>query len=154
MKEIILAGGYYAKVSEEDFDSLKVYLWRPFKQGNKVYAITGKSPQVFMHRFILNVTDPKIVVDHKDHDGLNNQRDNIRTCTQHQNGMNCRSTIGSKSKYLGVSWYKAYGKWSAQIHFMYKKKFLGYYEIEEDAARAYDAAAKELFGEFANPNFK
>lgn len=119
-----------------------------------------------MHRLILELTDRKIHADHKDHNGLNNQRNNIRPCTPTQNQNNSRAS--GKSKYLGVSRYtpqkinknkrfksgKPYknNRWKASFHIGKKLKFLGYFKTELEAAIIYNIASRKYFGKFANPN--
>lgn len=98
-----------------------------------------------MHRLILN-NPPR--VDHFNSDGLDNRRENIRACTASQNMFNRRKQAGS-SQFKGVSWYKRHGKWVAKLRCHGKDYFLGYFTDEKEAALAYQAAAKELFGEFA-----
>lgn len=95
---------------------------------------------------------PGFIVDHRDHEGLNNTRTNLRLATRSQNSCNNKKTRGRSSKYKGVSRDKR-GYWRAKIHFKGKHIFLGYFDNEIDAARAYDKAAKELHGEFAVLNF-
>jgi hypothetical protein len=96
-------------------------------------------------------------VDHQDRDGLNNQRYNLRASTHAQNMQNRRYTHGS-SQFNGVAWHKRVGKWGATIRVSRpggggRKRHLGYFIDEEEAARAYDAAARALFGGFALLNF-
>ena len=104
-----------------------------------------------MHRFILNAPKGQYV-DHRDRNGLNNQKRNLRFCTQSQNMMNLKSSTGT-SKYKGVSWNIKYKRWQSHIRLNYKLKNLGSYNSEIEAALAYDHAARELFGEFARLNF-
>lgn len=113
-----------------------------------------------MHRLILGLTDPKIEADHIDHDGLNNQRSNLRATTKRQNRYNSRKDSNSLSKYRGLrltsrKWRgKNYRYWQARIMKDGISYHLGLFKNEEEAARAYDVKAKELFGEYANLNFK
>jgi hypothetical protein len=95
---------------------------------------------------------PGEYIDHKDHDGLNNQRSNLRRCTNAQNCANQRSRGGS-SRFKGVSWSKKFKVWVAMTHFDYGGQFQGHFHDEEAAARAYDAAARVRYGEFAMTNF-
>jgi hypothetical protein len=94
------------------------------------------------------------LVDHIDRNPLNNTRANLRFCTHSENQRNKASKPLSTSKYLGVHWHKKDCKWQATIRVEGKKVYLGSFKSEEDAARAYDAAAREHHGQFANPNFK
>lgn len=161
MKEITLTNGYIVAIDDNDFDWLNQWSWRGNKQTNgDVYAETdnyvgGKRIIVKMHRLIIGVTDSKVLVDHVDGNGLNNQRNNLRPCTKSQNGMN-RGTIRKNrlSKFKGVQWHKKGKKWVSEIVANKKKTYLGLFINEEDAAKAYDVKAKELHGEFANLNFR
>ncbi|MBN1124206.1 MAG: HNH endonuclease [Sedimentisphaerales bacterium] len=104
-----------------------------------------------MHRLIARPPDG-MVVDHIDHNGLNNTRANLRVCTPQQNSRNRRSQSG-RSKYKGISYDKRYKRWKARIRFQNKYIHIGTFRDEARAARAYDAKAAELFGEFACLNF-
>ena len=91
-------------------------------------------------------------VDHKNGDGLNNTRENLRICTREQNARNRRSVSGSTSKYLGVSWCKDKKRWRAQISAYGKCKKLGRFKTELEAAIIYNIAARKYYGRFAKPN--
>jgi hypothetical protein len=91
-------------------------------------------------------------IDHVDGDGLNNQKRNLRKATPTQNGGN-RVIQKHSSKFKGVTWWKKPKKWVACIRFN-TRIHLGYFESETDAAKAYDAAALKLFGDFALTNEK
>jgi len=145
-----------AIVDDEDFDVLSQYKWHVKKTGNHFSArrwITqGKS--ISMHRQILGLAnDDKRVVDHKDHNPLNNQKENLRICTAWQNNV-YRTKFKGNSKFLGVNWYAATSKWVARIKIDGKQRQLGSFTDEESAAKCYDNMARKLYGEFANPNFK
>jgi hypothetical protein len=102
-----------------------------------------------MHRQILGCDKD---VDHINHQTLDNRRLNLRPATKSQNAANQAKRKGS-SKYKGVSWYKNYRKWVAQIGAQNQRIRLGYFVSEEDAGRAYDSAAIALHGKFAHLNF-
>lgn len=104
-----------------------------------------------MHRLIMGVEDPKLQVDHKNHNGLDNRRDNLRLCTDKQNKANLRkSSIPSASIYKGVRFFKNRRKcWNAYIN---DYGSIGYYCTEQAAAIAYNLKALELHGEFAYLN--
>lgn len=126
---------------------------------SNIYAVRntrdgfGTVKTVSMHRLILGLSDPKILGDHADGNGLNNTRGNLRVCTSSQNQMNSRGKRGSSSRFKGVCWNKEMGKWQANIAISKKQKYLGLFENEIDAASEYDKMAIILFGEFAKPNF-
>ena len=150
MKEIILKHGSIALVDDADFASVAAHSWceRKDKCGI-VYAATGHET-TRMHRFILGIDDPKIEIDHLNHNGLDNQRHNLRTCNRQQNQRNQRVRKGS-SQYKGV--HRQGKLWIARIGVNYTRRYLGCFSEEETAARAYDAAARELFGDFVQCNF-
>jgi len=156
MKEIQLTQGKVTLVSDEDYEYLNQFKWSAVKgRRDTWYAkrnCNGKT--LMMHREILGLTDKKTQGDHRDHDGLNNQRSNLRVTTDSQNKMNRRSATNSSSQYLGVCFHKYHKKYISSIRLNKKNYFLGYFEKPEDAAIAYDVAARKYFGEFANPNFK
>jgi hypothetical protein len=164
MKEIILTKGFVTLVDDTDYDWLNQWKWCVTKCNDYFYAMrndhySGKNHYVLMHRLIMNTPKDK-ECDHVFHNTLDNRRfievggelkPNLRNCTHAQNSMN--KLPKGKSKYLGVS-YDAQGNVRAFIKKKEYHKNLGIFKTEEDAARAYDNKAKQLFGEFANLNFK
>jgi hypothetical protein len=165
MKEIKLShqgknkNKYVTLVDDEDFDFLNQWKWFSFKGGKTRYVIrdvllNGERVKINMHRLIMNTPDT-LEVDHIDHNGLNNQKHNLRNCIHRENCSN-RSPWG-RSPYLGVA-YQQRGRGTERIFAKLKSNgiryHLGYFETEQDAAIAYDKKAKELLGEFANLNFK
>jgi hypothetical protein len=158
MKTIPLTQGKFALVDDEDYDYLMQWKWcahkNPSKYHDRFYAVRStwgkKRKFIQMHSFIMK-PPLGMVIDHIDHDGLNNQKSNMRICTAAQNNMNLIPR--GRSKYLGVC-YNIQNKPKASIWKNNKTIYLGMFETEEDAARAYDIKAKELHGEFANLNFK
>lgn len=168
MKEIKLSqkGKYkdlnlVALVDDIDYEYLNQWKWCVINNENskcfyaaRTVSRNGKRNLVKMQHFVLGTTNAKIIIDHKDLNGLNNTRANLRIANNSENGANRKSFIGSTSKYLGVSWSKQKNKWVAYITKHGRTKNLGCSESEEDVARLYDNAALRLHGQFANTNFK
>lgn len=160
MKEIVLTQGKVAKVDDCDFEWLSQWEWHANKKTTKstYYAMRNvrtedkKQRTVLMHRLIMDAP-PESQVDHRDGDGLNNQRDNLRLATGNQNNCNAGIRRDNSSGYKGVGWLKGNGKWRARIRVNGRSVFLGYFDDKEEAARAHDRAARELHGEFAWLNF-
>jgi hypothetical protein len=165
VKEIPLTKGYVALVDDEDFERVSAFKWQALElsrtDGSKrVYGYRcpptpdrKSSVAVFLHRFILNA--PKgVYVDHRDHDGLNCTRSNIRLCTQSQNMGNLRRSNTNTSGYKGVSFDKRAGRYRAQISRKNRTVFIGYSDDPIFAAHMYDAAARHLHGSFALTNFQ
>lgn len=158
VREVPLSNGGFALVDAADYLLVSQYNWnrsgKRRKDGTFLwYARTTFQQQRFsMHRFIAGAQVGQLV-DHRDGDGLNNRRDNLRLCTTQQNMMNQGKTHGS-SRFKGVAWHRASGKWMGVIRHNRKNIYLGLHLTEESAARAYDAKAAELFGEFARLNFQ
>jgi len=97
---------------------------------------------------------PKFNIDHKNLDRSDNRLLNLREATHQENAANCSASIRGVSKYLGVMPSKTKGKWVAQIKKNYKSGYIGTFRTEIEAAKAYDAEAIVVHGEFANLNFK
>lgn len=158
MKEIRLTKGQIALVDDADYDFLNQWKWCALKLKKVYYATRAEGPKrkrifILMHRQIMN-TPSGLQVDHIDHNGVNNQRSNLRNCTIQQNRAN-RTSFGS-SQYLGVSVYKEHGvkRIKAGIQKDGRSVHIGLFKTEEDAAKAYDEKAREMHGEYANLNFK
>ncbi len=155
MKKIPLTQGEFALVDDEDFDWLNQWKWLLLTNGkNNLYAATwigGKC--VLMHRLILGLKkENKLQVDHINNNGLDNQKRNLRICTNQQNSWNQKKRKNKTSKYKGVSWSKLHKKWKVEIMINSKEKFLGLFSDPCKAAKAYNEAAKNLFGKFARLN--
>lgn len=141
--EIPLSRGLFARVSPED-SSLAQFRWHAVKAGHTYYA-ARRTPDktVYMHRAILGLVGEgrDVVVDHINHDGLDNTRQNIRRCTQAQNTRNLRSRKPRLAR-VGVSFNGS--AWLARIRHMGRSIHLGSYATEHEAGIAYDAALKVL----------
>jgi hypothetical protein len=142
----------FACVDPEDYAELARHKWCAAKQGNSFYAVRSEGGrQLRMHRVILNAP-AGMVVDHIDHDGLNDVKRNLRPCTPAQNAHNQRPQKGRSSQYRGVCWCKRERKWYSRIQDHGRPRSIGLYADERDAARARDAAALALHGEYAYLN--
>lgn len=155
MKEIPLTQDKVALIDDEDFERVNQYKWYAVK------AVTGawyartiiNGDLVYMHQLIMNTTG-QLEIDHKDCNGLNNQKFNLRYCTRSQNQMNKnKRKNATSSKFKGVSWDYQHQKWRAEICKDYETYHLGRFVDEIEAAKTYDKAALKLFGEYARPNF-
>lgn len=154
-------GKYVALVDDEDFDYLNQFNWSAAKNKKTYYAVRnssrkdGKQGKILMHREIMNTPD-NLDVDHRNNQGFDNQKNNMRNCTRSQNLYN--KTSAGKSKYLGVNFvilkYKntSYKYIASEIRINKKRIHLGYFKTEELAAIAYNEAAIKHHGEFANLN--
>lgn len=155
-KGIELSRGGVAIVDDEDFADLNKYSWTfDGRYAVRFKGTRSEQKKIYMHREIVVVPNGKMV-DHKDGNKLNNRKANLRICTATDNLRNKGRVVyrnRGSSKYKGVSWYKRDHKWMAQLRVKGKHIHLGYFDNEEQAAIAYDSAAKKHFGEFANINF-
>lgn len=156
MKEIPLTQGKVALVDDEDYEWLNQWKWFYAKDGATGYArrMEGKKPrrtQVHMHQVIMR-TPSGMEVDHKDNNGCNNQKQNLRNCTHSQNMKNEKLRKDNSSGFKGVIWHSIMNKWQAKIQCNGKRILLGYFDNSLDAARAYNLAAIKYYGEFANLN--
>lgn len=158
-KLIPLTKGYFAIVDDADYDWLMQWSWHVLEKNNgKHYAVrswydpsTKKTKNQFMHRLINN-TPEGLYADHKNNNGLDNQRLNLRDATCNQNNHNGSAHKNTSSKFKGVAYTKRDERWEAYIHLDSKKIRLGLYKKECDAAQAYNFAALDLFKDFAKFN--
>lgn len=148
-----LSRGLFALIDPCDEATCAPYKWSatPERRGT-CYAFTHIDGRyVRLHQFIME-PPPGMFVDHRDGNGLRNTRDNLRLASRSQNNFNTYKPRGS-SRFKGVSFCKLTGRWKADISAFGKAFHLGRFDDETEAARAYDAKAIELHGEFARLNF-
>ena len=159
-KVIILSSKKYPNlkciVDNEDYEILIQYTWNPIvsKYNDVIYTIAWiNHKHVYMHRFIMQLHGNDIknkMIDHEDHNGLNNQKENLRVCSNTDNQHNSNKKKNAKtSKYKGVSYHIKDKKYRARIMLNTKGIFIGNYDTEKEAALAYNEKAIELFREFA-----
>lgn len=140
---------FVVTIDKEDYEKVKDYKWGI--QDHNTMTIKNKK-MGYLSRFIANITDPKMKVDHKNHDRLDNRKENLRPCTNSQNLANQSIRSDNTSGYKGVYLDSTNKKWTAKITINGKRIFLGSYYDKHHAAARYNREAKRLFGEFALPN--
>lgn len=154
-----LTHGQVAIIDAHLADWLLTHRWRALRNCRTWYALrTANRHQVlYMHRMIWEQEHGPIPeglrVDHVNRDGLDNRLINLRLATPAQNCANARTRQGCSSRYKGVGWNKSAGAWRARIYYRRREYVLGRFEREEEAARAYDAAAVAVYGPYARLNF-
>jgi len=155
MREIALTQGKIALVDDEDYERVSARNWCVTYIGRRIWyasASLTRNTHIMMHRVILNC-QPGQHIDHINHDGLDNRRCNLRLCTHSQNQANNRKQLRpTSSRFKGVGWRTREKCWGAKIKYQGRRLWLGLFSSEEEAARAYNAKAQELFGEFAYLN--
>jgi len=148
-RQIPLGNGLFALVDAEDYERISAFNWFANSGGSAtLYAVrmsqtAGERIHISMHREVMSA-QPGTLVDHKNHNGLDNRKINLRLCTKSQNSANQPPKTG---RYKGVFPHR-YG-WMARIVVDKKPQYLGYFSAADDAAQAYNTAAQRLFGEFA-----
>lgn len=133
-------------VDDEDYEFMSLFPWRAKKDGEGRYYAHAT---LIAHKLLANYK----LVDHVDGNGLNNTKANLRSATGRQNSWNRGLRSDSTTGYKGVRFIEDRNAYSARIQVDGKRLYLGYFKNPIDAAKAYDDAARQYFGEFARPNF-
>lgn len=151
VKVVPLTRGQFTIIDPGDYPAVSVLPWH----ANLIHGVwyaqhtnAANRTVIGMHTFLTGFAE----TDHLNGNGLDNRRGNLRDAAG-RNSHNTRKHRGSSSRYKGVSWHAARHKWTAQITRHDVKQHLGYFVKEEDAARAYDTAAREHHGTFGRYNF-
>lgn len=155
MKRVLLTKGKFALVDDEDFEKVSKFRWyaEKAKGKNKFYAAHKRDKKKYLHRFVMR--DPKgKQIDHRNNDGLDCRKMNLRVATNQQNRMSSVKTKRNKksSRYKGVTFDKRSGRFIAQIMKAGKHFHLGSSLNQKDCAKMYNKAALKLFGSFAKLN--
>lgn len=146
-KAVPLTHGKYALVDEEDYERVMEYNWHLTKQGYAANSLVGK-----MHRFIMNPPDD-MVVDHVNHNTIDNRKTNLKVCDRLHNQKNQKPQGNKSSRFKGVYWSNSKNRWVSEIISNFKKIYIGVFSDEIEAAKAYDEAAKKYHKDFAYLNF-
>ncbi len=167
--EIQLSQGKVAIIDDADVALVIPYRWYAIKNRKSQYDLWYAMAKInghtaYMHRLIMGAPAGK-QVDHKDQDGLNNRRSNLRLATPTEQARNSRARrkrAVKHSRFKGIHWHttkkhtrngvKTYGRWRAVIQLPGAKLIIRYAKTEEEAVRIYNSLVKEHFGEFAKPN--
>lgn len=158
MKEILIYPNTKCTVDDEDFERISKFSWHSCKGGNGLYARTGYNRETklhkkcLMHRMIMNMKDSRDKIDHVDGNGLNNQKSNLRKCSDSQNMFNRAKNKNTSSKYKGVTFISKENEYMVRYGYKRKVEYVGRYDNEVEAALAYNCAASFAFREFARLN--
>ena len=140
----------YTIIDKNDIEKVNKYTFRLQGRGYIKAKINNKD--IYLHRYLMDEWDPKIIIDHKNNNPLDNRKRNLRRVTIRQNAFNRTKPRGSSSKYKGVSFNKTAKKWVCYIKKDGIKISLGTFDTEEDAAKVYNKNAKQMFGKYSKLN--
>jgi len=154
--KILKIKGHDVLVDAEFAPLISIFTWQIVKRDHRLYAeapvtMAGKRLTLSMHRLVTKMS--ALMVDHKNGNGLDNRQSNLRLCTNSQNQHNARKRKNSKSKFKGVNQLSHNGKWQARIKHKGVEYYLGQFETDVEAAKAYDEGSRKYHGEFGRRNF-
>lgn len=154
MKQIPLTKGKVALVDDEDHEYLNSFNWHATKSGyarrrGRVGIDSRKF--IWMHHQVFLCSE-NLKIDHRDGNGFNNQKGNLRPATHSENCRNRNRNKNNSSGYKGVSFHKGIGKFTARLRINYQFKNLGVFNSAKEAAEAYDWGARCFYGTFARTN--
>lgn len=141
-----------AVIDDEDYINIGGYNWQLNKHTRTYFATSTICGKPTMLHYMIWPHKEGFEIDHRDGNGLNNQKSNFRYATHAQNNANKGLTIANTSGYKGICFDRRRNKWQAKICINYKQMGLGNYATKEEAARAYNLAAIKYHGEFARLN--
>lgn len=150
-RSVVLSCGHVAFVDEEDFDRVNEFSWHSVLIGGNHYArryVNGEQKNQYLHHFVMGVADGRIV-DHKNGDGMDNRKENLRFATHSQNMRNQRTPKNNRSGVKGVHFDRQTGKWRASLSVDRKFVCLGRHETIEEAESAVRVGRQQHHGEFA-----
>ncbi len=165
MKEVLLSRGLVALVDDDDFPLICGFKWHAARGRSlsevwyacaclgKAQALQFGKRHVKLHRLLMGFPNSPLKVDHRNGNGLDNRRENLRIVNANQSQMNRPANIQAVSQYKGVSWHKRSSRWQSQICAYGHHRYIGEFANEIEAALAYDREAILIHGEYARLNF-
>lgn len=137
-------------IDKEDFEKISIYYWNENSNGYARTFVDGK--EILMYRYILNIEDTNIHVDHRCHNNMDNRKQMLRATTCRNNTMNEKLATNNTSGVTGVSWEEKSSKWHSYIWVNGKTMHLGRYEDFDESVRQRKIAEEKYFGEFSYTN--
>lgn len=142
----------FTLIDEKSFDLIEPYNWSTVGKGYACSWFKKSGDTLYLHRFLLNCDSEFDTIDHINNDKLDNRLCNLRFITRQGNNARNGPQKNNTSGYKGVCWHNQRGKWMTSVKYNGKNKYFGIYKTKEEAALAYNVAAKQLFGQYAYQN--